>query len=456
MKVYSILFKQTRYLPLQLALWRANCPSMTEFVVVNNGPDHKDIDRAAYWLDLRTVRVPPAPYGWYGTQQDREQFGCGSPSHAWGIDYTLQTEAPACAEGMMFIDLDLFAFKRFDNPTGQVASWWRQTGGIHFPWAGSLYLGPNLPNRAHVSAKTSRNIPKEQFEHLAPGGLDTGGGVLWHIRDYCSGLHDHGLTGVSEMWSTREFTLHDLSPCRQAYEAIVVKNARDYGFQVIRDCLLHTHSGSGWSGEDHEKDRFIEDLLWRYVHALPAQPVPTDRAVLNILTSVTRPENLPEIAKHIPAEARWWLLLEEPLTETPANVYKTLIVPKARYQGIKLNKALDEIKHGYIWVCDDDNLPHPDFWAELQPRLNTPNKVYFFNMECSDAHTVAQLPPRFGYADTAQVVYDRAVVGDLRHIENSHSHDGAFHEDLYRLRPETWTVIPRTLCYYNKLRGGKS
>jgi hypothetical protein len=125
-------------------------------------------------------------------------------------------------------------------------------------------------------------------------------------------------------------------------------------------------------------------------------------APLHILTACSRPAGLAAIAAALaaaPPELRvTWHIGYDPTRQHVGG------------QAVK-NALLDSIGDGYIWICDDDNVPAPGFFERLA-RLE-PADLYLFGQQRPEGYAAPTLP-RVGQTDAAQAVVSRRAIGLLR------------------------------------------
>ena len=230
MKVYSVVFGHTRFLAAQYFLWCRFCSFMTEFVVVNNGPDHKEIAKAAYRLGLRTIDIQtPRAY-------------TPSQSHGWAVTSTIKLESASCDGPMFFIDSDLFPIRKFEPVKAQLASRKKHHCRYDYPWAGALYLG-DLPDRDTISAMPDKKS-SDRRDHVDTGAI---------VHEY---IEAH--KGISiDWWSFRNVRVDDL-PCDYT-------KALSYGWKILRECLLHFTCGTNWSKSSSEYVINKERLLFKAI-----------------------------------------------------------------------------------------------------------------------------------------------------------------------------------------------
>jgi hypothetical protein len=172
---------------------------------------------------------------------------------------------------------------------------------------------------------------------------------------------------------------------------------------------------------------------------------------LHLLTAITRPENLAQIAASV-AVAQ---------TSAPdvALVWHWRCDPERRHpggQGLK-NQMLDDIADGWVWILDDDNLMRPDFLVTIQACIEAQPAAQM--LVCAQQHAdgrvrrVNRAMLRETHVDAAQAIIAHTALGTLR-IPEHYCGDGAFIEALAdRLTPDQIAYMHRPIVNYNALRG---
>ena len=101
--------------------------------------------------------------------------------------------------------------------------------------------------------------------------------------------------------------------------------------------------------------------------------------IINILTRCTRPQNLLTISKTIFTdlfEINWYILFDTTiLKDIDVSLLMELSNIGAKIKFLKsdpnsfgynmINEVLDEITDGWVYILDDDNIIHPDFYNAL-------------------------------------------------------------------------------------------
>lgn len=218
--------------------------------------------------------------------------------------------------------------------------------------------------------------------------------------------------------------------------------------------------------------------------------MPRDIPTLNIVTPVSRLQNLPAIYKNIRSticgNVRWFTVFDprhasvildwqeklRQLAESgrfPSNATRVEVTVGGReggWGGSKRTYALERIESGWCYFLDDDNLMHPDFTDTfLEGISESPaaqvlvfqqaNKDGALRMRASQTHV------QFGHIDTGQFVIDRALLGTaapgdgaecLVDWGDDYCSDRKFIERIWKISPEVFHFVPRVATYYNALR----
>jgi hypothetical protein len=176
-----------------------------------------------------------------------------------------------------------------------------------------------------------------------------------------------------------------------------------------------------------------------------------------VVTACSRPGNLPRLAEALASipnphgyTLSWWVIFDAPeagdVPDVPGwSVYALAHHAPGSWGHEQANCALDWIPGGFVWILDDDNLPHPD----LLTCQYEPNTLTLIGQQV-DANTVRVPQPSAGNVDKAQIVVDRAIVGDTR-LPLDCFGDGKFVELLYAAHPEALRIDPTVRAFYNRL-----
>lgn len=171
---------------------------------------------------------------------------------------------------------------------------------------------------------------------------------------------------------------------------------------------------------------------------------------LYVLTAVTRPENLPKLAASL-----------DPATELGIAVcWRTRADPERQHEGGQAlkNEMLDDDDdpEGWVYILDDDNIAHPQFFAQLLACLEAhPDARMIAIAQQHRSGWVRQVNRqmlRQTHVDAGQVVIRKDAIGDQR-IPLDYCGDGAWIEAIAaRLTDEQIAYLHAPLTYYNYLR----
>lgn len=193
--------------------------------------------------------------------------------------------------------------------------------------------------------------------------------------------------------------------------------------------------------------------------------------IINILTRCTRPQNLLQISKTIFTdlfEINWYILFDTnkikdidisllmELTKLGAKIKYSKSEPNSFGYNI-INEILDEITDGWVYILDDDNIIHPDFYNILDEFIDANTYgVLVFNQKV-DGKDFTKLDIReanpenmkIGGVDIAQVLIHIGDYGDTRRFNNAYTADGELIEKLFEEKKDDFIFIQTELCYYN-------
>jgi hypothetical protein len=122
----------------------------------------------------------------------------------------------------------------------------------------------------------------------------------------------------------------------------------------------------------------------------------------------------------------------------------------------QINRALDEIdenSQAFIYVLDDDNVMHYNFWI-LLPTLDQ-NYIYTWDQNRSDSVRFLKGGViQRGGIDTAQFIVPRHYIGSVRWNPKERQADGQFIVDIHKKHSDVFIYIPKIACFFNYLLAG--
>lgn len=192
---------------------------------------------------------------------------------------------------------------------------------------------------------------------------------------------------------------------------------------------------------------------------------------INILTRCTRQNNLLDIAKTIFNDkfiVNWYILFDtNVIKDIDADIITELynIGSKIKYiKGIKndygygmINTVIDEITNGFVYILDDDNIMHENFYESILQNINTNPTFtgFIFNQKVNgldftglDIRLAAHENVRVGGIDVGQFLLHRDLIGDYRFF-SGYKGDGEFITKIYPENLDKFIFINEELCYYN-------
>ena len=199
--------------------------------------------------------------------------------------------------------------------------------------------------------------------------------------------------------------------------------------------------------------------------------------ILNIITRCTRPSNLEKIKNTINTKLFnivWYIVFDTlSLKDIDCDLLfniqniegKCNLIFKRGDKGDfghrLINETINDIHNGFIYILDDDNIIHEDFYKVLYHNImNFPNKEGFVFNQKIDGKDFTGLDIRIcspenmkrSKIDMAQVVLHRYLIGETRLNHMNYISDSIFIEELYNNKPEKFHFIDQVLCYYNFLQ----
>jgi len=194
---------------------------------------------------------------------------------------------------------------------------------------------------------------------------------------------------------------------------------------------------------------------------------------LNIITRCTRVTKIKEIFESFDRKSKkisikWFFLFDlTSLTEIPTDIL-SFLKDKSEIRFYEsdpkdfghdlINKVIDDIDSGLIYVLDDDNIIHPNFFNLLEDWIDNHNQFggLIFNQKVGgidfsglDIREADEQNMVVGKIDMAQFCLKRELIGDNRIPFGMYVGDGVFIENLYNQFPNKFLIKKEIGCYYN-------
>lgn len=189
--------------------------------------------------------------------------------------------------------------------------------------------------------------------------------------------------------------------------------------------------------------------------------------LLNIITAVSRPENLYILKAVIEREilpyftTTWYCIYDPRKKGDMVNFTDTWIIsieggiPNDVSGASQRNKALDLIKAGWNWCLDDDNIPYRSFGKIMKEKIdgNPSISAFVFNQRTTIGTLFASAENiKMGSIDVAQIFFDRKLVGRKRFFQNVYESDYYFIKRIYKRNESKFMFLNEDLCHYNFLK----
>ena len=177
---------------------------------------------------------------------------------------------------------------------------------------------------------------------------------------------------------------------------------------------------------------------------------------INIITRCTRFDNLMEISNSISHDVGdvgidiiWYVIFDTKFSKSidikiPESISKVSILKfissePGSYAYDSINKCLDEIKEGWVYILDDDNILHDKFKERISAliRLYPKKNGIIFSQDVSgrdfsglDIRRADIDNIKVGKIDVSQFILRRDLIGDFRFV-CGYTGDGIFIEEIY-------------------------
>ena len=186
--------------------------------------------------------------------------------------------------------------------------------------------------------------------------------------------------------------------------------------------------------------------------------------MIYIITPCTRPFNLPIMLNSMPRDGVKWVIAFDNSVKAPTPIDGAINLhceETGHFGNPARNAALEYLADNtipsdddWIYVLDDDNILHPDWYENIKDHLEDNQMIHWgqcwFNH--SNRIPIAEKPIA-GKVDTAQYMVRWSVAKDIR-FRNVYEADGFFAEDCFNAAGSSF-AIGKDLGYYNFLRPNK-
>ena len=180
--------------------------------------------------------------------------------------------------------------------------------------------------------------------------------------------------------------------------------------------------------------------------------------MLTIITPCCRPENLSKLydSIHFDKVHKWIIVYDTSKDRTYIKQYKSypkILELECNTEGSaghpQRNYGIGHVENGYIYMLDDDNIIHPNFWNIYDSF--EPEKFYTFDQKRGNDILLGN-NIQLDKIDTAMFIVHKTHVNDLLWQEDKYNADGIFIVELYNKNKHLHVYINTIACYYNYLR----
>lgn len=182
---------------------------------------------------------------------------------------------------------------------------------------------------------------------------------------------------------------------------------------------------------------------------------------LVVVTPCSRPENLPRVRASLDFDhvTTWYIVYDtsqrpykKRYEDDPKVVELACADPYSINGNSQRNIALHSIAEGMVYLLDDDNAIHPDFWRLWE--ICEPGKIYTFDMVREDGNVQKGDHPVPHDIDSSQCLFDARLMGPTRFVPPVYHADGIFLYNLCRNHRRDWVYVPQVAAFWNRLRWG--
>lgn len=182
---------------------------------------------------------------------------------------------------------------------------------------------------------------------------------------------------------------------------------------------------------------------------------------LIVITPCSRPEDLARLNRSITFPCTWVVVFDSAEVLAAVDNSAATVILLASPGGVagkhQINTGLAHCREhditGFVYILDDDNLIHEDFYEEISVSIKSGKKGYIFQQEIAPGRVRAVSPDttRTGWIDQAQFIVHTDL---MRHAlyQQHYDADGYLIEALFAQYATDFEFIHKTISYYNRLR----
>jgi glycosyltransferase involved in cell wall biosynthesis len=243
----------------------------------------------------------------------------------------------------------------------------------------------------------------------------------------------------------------------------IFRNRSEEDYQRELQGILKYFSSATFMTTEHE-NKFSGDWNNDKLLVLVRNDVKVEKSKVFIVTPSRRPFNLEFIAETIPQECEWVVVFDKTVKNEHTVENATVIHSQDTgfWGNPNRNIGLEYIKNNlhpsdndWIYILDDDNVIHPEWWSNIQLHLNSTESIITWGQVWASGQprTEPTDTPKIATIDTSQYMVRWNVAKNLR-FEHIYEADGIYAEEASKLG--SVKKLDQYLGYYNFLRAHKS
>jgi hypothetical protein len=125
--------------------------------------------------------------------------------------------------------------------------------------------------------------------------------------------------------------------------------------------------------------------------------------------------------------------------------------PTSASGNLQRQEALNRVTDGMVYFLDDDNAMHPMFWEWYAANASLGHVYTFDQLRGPEPQLLRGRNPVLNCIDTAQLLIDTALVGNVSWAAaaGSYDADGKFIQALIAQNRDKHVYVPQVLAYHN-------
>ena len=117
----------------------------------------------------------------------------------------------------------------------------------------------------------------------------------------------------------------------------------------------------------------------------------------------------------------------------------------------QINYAISLIEDGFVYIMDDDNIVHEEFW-KLLPSLNSDFVYTWDQNRIKEGRILKGGVIKPNAIDTTQFIVPRKLIGNIRWEEQTRGGDFKFINEIHKKHADSFKYINKIACYHNFLK----